>query len=87
MKYTQCERHASFRDEDVSITEFVEWLAAKGIRLCKQIEDEWSGVWVPVGGDKELDAFLAEYHGIDLKLLERERRHILEGQRISNENS
>lgn len=64
--------------ESQSIGEFVEWLSTKGMHIAEYAEYE-KGVLrsqlVPVS--RGIEDILAEYFGIDLKAVEKERREIL----------
>ena len=54
---------------------FLDWLMSEsGLTLCRR-DDSWEHPWMPAG--LSIEALLAEYYGIDLQELDRERRALL----------
>lgn len=80
MSYPQHEKLSEIRDKSQAIGEFIEWASDRGWELAE---------WVTFGaGDgfpfermvpvnRPIPALLAEYFGIDLAELEREKRAML----------
>lgn len=78
IKTPECERMAAVREKSQAIGEFLEWLREeKGWTIAEEYGN--SDRLLPVRYSTE--ALLAEFFGIDLNKVERERRAILEGCR------
>lgn len=68
----ECDKALAVRDRSNAISEFLEWLDARGVCLARyQGEHLYS-----VNGSRE--RLLAEHFGIDLDAMEREKRAILD---------
>lgn len=63
--------------ESQSIGEFVEWMGAQGIQLAEFVEIEGYSEPKLMPVSRSLENMLADYFGIDLKAVEKERRKIL----------
>jgi hypothetical protein len=81
MEYPECEKMAAVREKSQVLSDFVDWLQTKGIHLAK---------WHDRGGADELfeihtpyDELFADYFGIDLKAVERERRAMLDSIQLA----
>lgn len=83
-QYPQCAKLASVADESANIGEFIEWLESKGIMLGHnvQFEERSRPEFVPISTPTE--KLLADFYGIDLVALEKEKREILESARALN---
>lgn len=83
--YPECEKitEADKSGKSPLLTDFLDWLDSKGIILAKYgARDDL----YPIHTNKE--QLLADFFGIDLALVEKERRQILEDLRNQpNENS
>jgi hypothetical protein len=71
------EKMAKIKDNAQVIGEFLEWLNDKGITLCR-LGDPY-GQFFPDG--VHIEDRLAEYYGIDLNKIEKEKRAMLEDMR------
>jgi len=82
--YPEHERLKSVHPESQTIGEFLDWLQnEKGITLATYEDDYYEGhILMPVR--KPIDRWLAEYFDIDLDLIEREKRLMLDEQRRLN---
>lgn len=78
-KYPEHEKLQKVKDESQAQGEFLEWLREQGVWLCRMDED---GLLYPTY--TRIEDFLAEYHGIDLKVIEQEKREMLEEFREMN---
>lgn len=72
-EYPQHDKLHAVKLESQAQGAFVEWLQARGIFLCKSTGE--LGDWHPVY--ESVTQLLAEYHGIDLAKLEKEKRAML----------
>ena len=80
MKYPECEKMAKVQSESQAIGAFLDWLGSEKSVYLAGSED----MDVPFNYQKE--ELLAEFFEIDLKKVEREKRHMLEGCRINNDS-
>lgn len=81
MKTPELEKMHSVKERSQAQGEFIEWLSSeKGIRLCT-LEDAGNcrNEYMPIY--TSLEELLAEFHGIDLQKVEREKRALLESLR------
>ena len=82
MYYPECEKMKKVHTESEAIGSFLDWLSEKGVWLaCQEDED------IEKPFPYQTEELLAEFFDIDLKKVEREKRHMLEGCRINNEAS
>jgi hypothetical protein len=81
--YPEHEKLHAVKHRSQAIGEFLEWAGEKGWHLAFYPEDpnyEAEMRWVP----KTVDAMLAEYYGIDLDVIEDEKRAMLKQIREAN---
>ena len=64
-----------------SVGEFLEWLAAEGMAICRYEESREFHGYMPVRTSR--DQLLAEHFDINLNTLEAEKRQMLDEQRQS----
>lgn len=68
-------------EQSQRLGEFLEWLGQEGLVICEYTRDEdWP--WTPL--HSSIDRLLGRYFGIDLAVLEREKRAMLDEQRALN---
>lgn len=77
----ECEKLARVSEESNKIGDFLSWWNQKGAELCYY--DEGIEMWLPVGFD--INTQLARYFNIDLDLVEKERRALLDWIRKQHE--
>ena len=76
MKYSEHEKMSAVADKSQATGEFLEWLFdTKGYVLCETREDTWHEQFDPV--NSRIENLLAEFYGVDLNLVEKEKRHML----------
>ncbi len=73
--YPECDKLLAVKNQSQAQGEFLDWLSDKGIALC-EIDQNYYPMYVPVR--KNTETLLAEYHGIDLNKVEKERKEMLE---------
>lgn len=74
-KYPMCERLAGFKTQISFAHEFIEFCESKGVRLMKLIEPAGERDFYT---EVNLEKTLYEFFEIDAKILEKERRTMLE---------
>ncbi len=82
--YPQHEKLATVKDLSQEIGTFLEWTEEQGWHLGEWDENGFGDQQLFLIGLNRLD-ILARYFKIDLDVLETEKRHMLEAQRVSNE--
>ena len=82
--YPECEKLAKVRNESQTIGEFLEWLmGTKEVILAK-----YQGKLDTLTETREsIESLLAEFFGIDLKKVEKERRQMIEDIRNAEPKS
>lgn len=78
-EYPECEKLGELSVERQAISEFLEYLSANGIRLCRSTDEHPR--WYPISTSD--DALFMQCYGIDENKLEAERRAMLENFRNS----
>lgn len=85
------------REKSQAIGEFLEWLESTGVQLVTyhshgdKCEDEDGDIMCGISEDepmpehRSIERLLAEFFEIDLKVVEEERRALLDWQRVLNE--
>lgn len=76
-EYPEHDKLMAVKDESQAIGEFIE--SVNGLRLC-EVDDR--GRWWPTS--RAINKILADHFGIDLDVLEDEKRAMLETQRLHN---
>ena len=76
--YPEHEKLAAVKDESQAQGEFMGWLEDKGMFICRHME----GHHFPQPVGTPLVDLLAEYHGIDQKVIEQEKRQMLAEMRV-----
>lgn len=80
IKYLEHEKLEAVKDASQAQGELLEWLLER-VLLC-----EWQkNHFIPIY--RSIEDWLAEFHGIDLKKLEAEKRLMVEAMRTANERS
>ena len=76
-KYTECDKMLKVRDQSQTIGEFLDWVQnEKGYTLCERNEDRsFDQTYFPARFSME--SILAEFFGINLNKVEKERRAML----------
>ena len=88
MEYPEHEKLSAISDQSQAIGQFLDWLQnEKAVTLAEYL-DEDGGHWgearlVPI--HRSIQHWLAEYFGIDLEVIETEKREMLDKQRRLNE--
>jgi len=62
--------------------EFLDWLGHEGLTICTFDPQREEAPWLPLY--RPLSQLLADYFGIDLAILEAEKRAMLDAQRALN---
>ncbi|MEM9317303.1 MAG: hypothetical protein AAGA95_22075 [Pseudomonadota bacterium] len=65
------------------IGEFIEWLHSEGLCVAKPARPPYDAYWWPDA--RPIEKLLADYYGIDLMAVEREREAMLAELRASHE--
>lgn len=79
-KYPQHEKLKKVQDQSQMVGEFLEWLSSKSWTICElNRTDDYCPIQL------RTEELLAEYFGIDLKKLEREKRAMLDELREKQE--
>lgn len=82
-RYPEHDKLRGIMDKSQAIGEFLEWLGyEKGIQLGS-FDDRTDRMWPISGSWQDL---AAEWFGIDMRLIEQEKREMLEVQRQLNED-
>ena len=83
--YPAHEQMARFQDQTQLIGEFLEWLGnTKNLHICN-LENSWSGhEFFPITGSTE--NLMAEFYGIDLKEVEKEKNDMLKDIKDMNKD-
>ena len=82
-QYPECEKFAENIIDSRVIRDFMEWLNEKKIFLATYTHEE--PFYHEIGRvRKNIEELLAEYHGIDLKKLDEERRAIIAAAQSEN---
>ena len=76
-KYPQATKLAAASDERAAVADFLEWCSQRGWHLAEHVAERLYPVTVPMTHD----AVIYEYLGIDVVVLEAERRAMLEAMR------
>ena len=85
-KYPECEKLLAVQDRSQPISGFLEWLNSQGAHLLRWQEmPAHAAIAVPAFRNHE--HMLAEFFGIDLSLVEKERRQMLDEMRAQVEVS
>jgi len=81
--YPEHTKLKAIQHQSQTVGEFLEWLDSKGIQLCTYLrpDDNWPTRLATNNRD-----LLAEYFDIDQKVLEDEKRKMLDEQRKLNAN-
>jgi len=74
--YPECDKMAEVRDESQSIGAFIEWLGEQNWEIVDSIESAHHRF--PVSIRLSTEELLAKYFDIDLVLVEKEKRAMLE---------
>jgi hypothetical protein len=76
-KYPECEKMAAVQKESQAVGEFLDWLQSeKGFIVCEQGKgDSYEFPYVPAC--LSIESLLADFFGINLKKVEKERRDML----------
>lgn len=82
VRYTEHEKMAEIKDQSQQLGAFLEWLRNDKNWVLAQWDDQRSELRY---ADQSIERLLATYFGIDLDLLETEKRHMLDRQRKFNE--
>jgi hypothetical protein len=86
MKYPECEKMKKVQSKSQAIGSFLEWLQSKKIELMTWLIPEYNeelDEYLPeekgyYSINKNIEELLAEYFGIDLKKIEKEKRQMLD---------
>lgn len=76
-EYPETQKMVDAAPQSQNIGEFVEWLENQGIQLAEFVEIEGYSEPKLMPVSRSLESVLADYFGIDLKAVEKERRKIL----------
>lgn len=74
--YPECDKMSEVRDESQSIGAFVEWVGEQGWEIIDRAESDKHGF--PVHIRLSTEELLAKYFDIDLALVDKEKRAMLE---------
>jgi hypothetical protein len=74
----ECEKLAAVSEESNKIGDFIDWLNEIDIVLCKFDEDSERFYSIHQMHSQGINTLLAQYYGIDLDKVERERRALLD---------
>lgn len=78
--YPEHERMAAVADTSQAIGEFLEWLEEQGLVIC---EPSPLATMPLVPAHRQITDLLADYHGIDLTLIEAEKRAMIAALRAA----
>lgn len=85
--YPEHEKLQNVKEESQFVGSFLDWAQSQGYFLAMRMdnEDDDGPAEMTVKVPKRIEELLAEYHDIDLKKLEEEKRHMLD--QIRNQNA
>ena len=76
-EYPECDKLSKIKDQSFAIGQFLEWIESRGWYICSYREAKPDIGYFPVM-NFNIESVLAEYFGIDLEAVEREKRQMLE---------
>ena len=85
-QYPGCKHWAVVHDQARVIGEFLEWLCADGVSLCRICSAPSRPVFQRLPITERRDVLIARYLGVDLVALEAERRAILKAVQSAGES-
>lgn len=77
MKYPEHEKLSSRKEEHENISEFMEWLEARGFRIC-EVDKTRPALYYTTYLEKHPVKILSEYFEVDPKKLDAEKQQMLD---------